>query len=170
MMEHHNDSSKVKFVCITHNPEETKSLGKKISRFLRKGDIVAFNGDLGAGKTCMIQGIVAGLNSRSCASSPTFTLIKEYTGDIPVYHFDLYRLIKPDEIEELGYEDYFYGNGITLIEWAGKIREYLPEENVLFIRIHIGNRLCYRKIVFEALEEKYTRLMEEIRFIEDTGD
>lgn len=170
MIEHHNENRKYyKYFYITHNPEETKSLGSNISRFLQKGDIVAFNGDLGAGKTCMIQGMITGINSKDWVSSPTFTLIKEYTGNIPVYHFDLYRLNKPEEIEELGYEDYFYGNGITLIEWAEKIREYLPE-NVLFIRIHMGNELYCRKIVFETQEKKYTKLMEELRFIENTRD
>ncbi len=94
---------------------------------LPAGSLIALVGELGAGKTCMAQGIIKGLGVVDAyISSPSYTLINEYQGRYPIYHFDLYRLDNSQQVEELGYEEYFFGQGVTIIEWADKVRELLP--------------------------------------------
>ena len=119
-------------VLVTHSAAETQALGVELGRGLTPGEVVAFYGDLGSGKTCMIQGICKALDVAGYVTSPTFILINEYAGrlqgrDLPVYHFDLYRLGGPDELEELGAEEYFYGRGVCMVEWAERAGELLPE-------------------------------------------
>ena len=119
-------------VLVTHSAAETQALGVELGRSLTPGEVVAFYGDLGSGKTCMIQGICKALEVADYVTSPTFILINEYAGwlqgrDLPVYHFDLYRLGGPDELEELGAEEYFYGRGVCMVEWAERAGELLPE-------------------------------------------
>ncbi|HOL22162.1 MAG TPA: tRNA (adenosine(37)-N6)-threonylcarbamoyltransferase complex ATPase subunit type 1 TsaE [bacterium] len=116
-------------VIITGNAKETEKIGRKIASLLKKGDIVAFTGELGSGKTTMIKGIVKHLTGYE-ATSPSFILINEYPGKIPVFHFDLYRLRCKIEMETLGWEEYLE-RGIVLIEWADRIIEVLPEETIL---------------------------------------
>ncbi len=122
---------------ITRRPEETRALGEKIGRKLREGDVVALIGELGAGKTCLTQGLGWGLgvDPKLYLTSPSFTLIKEYRGRLRVYHIDLYRLNSIEEVYELGFEEYFYGRGVTIVEWADRIETLLPPEHV---RIEIG--------------------------------
>ena len=122
---------------ITRSPEETRALGEKIGRKLREGDVVALIGELGAGKTCLTQGLGWGLgvDPKLYLTSPSFTLIKEYRGRLRVYHIDLYRLNSIEEVYELGFEEYFYGRGVTIVEWADRIETLLPPEHV---RIEIG--------------------------------
>lgn len=108
--------------------EETIALGRELAGELHPGDIVALYGDLGAGKTHLVKGICEGLGiSSDSVTSPTFTLVNEYVGSLPVYHFDVYRIERIEELFEFGYEDYFYGEGISLIEWPEKIEPLLPE-------------------------------------------
>ena len=123
---------------ISTSAEQTCQFGKALGKLLEPGDLVAFTGDLGAGKTCCVQGIAEGLGvqDNSVVTSPTFTLIQEYQGRIPIYHFDLYRLSREDEIYDLGYEEYFYGDGVTVVEWAERITAFLPAE-YLAIHLHI---------------------------------
>lgn len=168
-MSNNNSNSTNKFVYISQSPEGTKNLGEKLGKLLQEGDLVALNGDLGAGKTCLIQGIAVGLNSKDYVSSPSFSIIKEYSGDKPIYHFDLYRLTQPEELETLGYEEYFYGNGVTLIEWAEKIKHYLPESRLL-IRIKMGEDYLSRKILFEPSGRRYLEILEDIKGIDNFGD
>jgi len=150
------------YIFKSHNSNETKNLGKKLGKLLRKGDLIALDGDLGAGKTCLVQGIALGLNSKDDVTSPSFSLIKEYSGDIPIYHFDLYRLENNERIEDLGYEEYFFGNGITLIEWAEKIQKYLPEQ-MLKIMIKMNNKNNHvRTILIEATGKRYKEIIGEI--------
>jgi len=116
---------------VSSSPEETQALGEELAGQLEPGDVLAFFGDLGSGKTCMIQGICRGLGVADYVTSPTFILINEYAGrlqgqPIPVYHFDLYRLREAEELEDLGAEEYFYGQGICLIEWAEHAGRMLP--------------------------------------------
>ena len=116
---------------LSRSAEETQALGRDLVRWLEPGDVLGFTGELGSGKTCMIQGICRGLQVSGYVTSPTFILINEYAGrlagrPIPVYHFDLYRLACPDELEELGAEEYFYGQGICLVEWAERAGGLLP--------------------------------------------
>ncbi|MDE0185559.1 MAG: tRNA (adenosine(37)-N6)-threonylcarbamoyltransferase complex ATPase subunit type 1 TsaE [Candidatus Poribacteria bacterium] len=113
----------------TQSPEETQAIGVRLGQNLKPGDIVALIGDLGAGKTCLTQGIARGakIDSNQIVNSPSYTLINEYEGEIPIYHIDLYRLQRREEILDLGLEVYFEGNGICIIEWADRMLDLLPE-------------------------------------------
>lgn len=112
----------------TRSPEETFRLGEQLGRQAQPGQIYTLDGDLGVGKTVFTQGVAAGLGIQEPVSSPTFTIVQEYyDGRLPLYHFDVYRIEDPEEMEEVGYDDYFFGNGVCLIEWADRIREILPE-------------------------------------------
>ena len=115
------------FSTITHSSQETQELGKKIGKSLRKGDIVALCGELGSGKTTIVQGITLGLGVSKdiYVNSPSFVILKQYQGRFPVYHFDLYRLNDFRELTEIGYPDLLDNKGVVLIEWAEKIEKYL---------------------------------------------
>ena len=120
---------------ITASPDETRQIGEDFVKFLDTGKVVSFFGDLGSGKTCMIQGICAGLGVKGYVNSPTFIIINEYQGAIdsvviPVYHFDLYRVGGINELIELGAEDYFFGDGICLVEWSERASEILPDRRL----------------------------------------
>ncbi len=110
----------------TKSVDETQRLGEKLASFLKPGDILSLTGDLGAGKTCFTQGVARGLGIKRRITSPTFNLIKEYKNTLPLYHFDVYRIDTLEEMRDLGYEEYFFGEGITVIEWGDKIRPILP--------------------------------------------
>lgn len=116
-------------VIETKSPGETFQLGKKLGRMAAPGDICTLKGELGAGKTVFTQGVAEGLGITEPVSSPTFTIVQVYgDGRLPFYHFDVYRIGEIEEMDEIGYEDYFYGDGVCLIEWAERIEELLPEE------------------------------------------
>ncbi|MEW5768253.1 MAG: tRNA (adenosine(37)-N6)-threonylcarbamoyltransferase complex ATPase subunit type 1 TsaE [bacterium] len=115
---------------ITHSPEETRKLGEEIGKRLERGDIISLSGELGTGKTCFAQGIGRGLGITEGIRSPTFIIINEYQGRLPLYHIDLYRLEGSSRIYELGYEEYLYGEGVCVIEWGEKINELLPPEHL----------------------------------------
>lgn len=123
---------------LTKSAEETKKLAQKIAKKLENGAILALIGELGAGKTCFVQGLAEGLKTdKKCyVSSPTFTILKIYPGKIPLNHFDFYRLNNFDEFEDLGFEDYLKNNGITAIEWADKFLDKLPQ-NVICIEFAV---------------------------------
>ncbi len=125
------DSAEAGTEYETFSQEETFRLGERLARSAQPGWVVALNGDLGAGKTVFTKGMAAGLGIRETVSSPTFTIVQVYDGGrLPFYHFDVYRIGDIEEMEEIGYEDYFYGDGVCLVEWAGLIRELLPEHTV----------------------------------------
>lgn len=115
------------------NTTETIELGQKIGKLLHKGDVVALSGELGSGKTVLVKGVAEGLgvSEYDCVNSPTFVILKEYAGRAPLYHFDVYRLKDIREFSTVGYGEYFYGNGVCVIEWADKIKEALPEKYLL---------------------------------------
>ncbi|HCG98807.1 MAG: tRNA (adenosine(37)-N6)-threonylcarbamoyltransferase complex ATPase subunit type 1 TsaE [Candidatus Aquicultor primus] len=119
---------------ITHSPEETWELARKLAPMLTKGDFISLSGDLGAGKTVFAKGLAVGLGIDEPVTSPTFTIIKEYEGKLPLFHFDVYRLASAEELEELGADEYFYGEGVSVVEWGDRVEEILPEER-LSIRI-----------------------------------
>jgi tRNA threonylcarbamoyladenosine biosynthesis protein TsaE len=148
---------------ISTSTEETFKLGRKIGSLLQPGDLVAFTGDLGAGKTCCIQGIAVGLgvHDRKAVTSPTYTLIHEYQGRIPLYHFDVYRLAREEDLYDLGYEEYFYGDGVTVIEWADRILSFLPDEH---LTIHLFSQPDQtRCISFYACGKHYQQLVRLLR-------
>ena len=119
---------------ITSSPEETKKLGENLAQGFSPGQVVALFGPLGSGKTCLTQGICSGLGVKDFVVSPSFVLINEYEGKYKIYHIDLFRLEKLSEIINLGYEEYFYGDGICIIEWAEKAKEILPDKR---LEIHL---------------------------------
>ena len=132
--------------------EDTFRLGEEYGRSAKPGEIFCLEGDLGVGKTVFTKGFAAGLGINEPVNSPTFTILQIYeSGRLPLYHFDVYRLGEPEEIEELGYEEYFFGEGVCLIEWPGRVEDYIPE-NARFVRIEKdpAKGLDYRKIVIEA--------------------
>ena len=113
----------------THSAGETLATGKRFAATLRRGDVVALTGDLGAGKTQLVKGIAEGLGIAQEVTSPTFTLIHEYrSGKLPLYHIDLYRLDEAEEALKIGLDEYLGGDGVTVIEWADKFAELIPEE------------------------------------------
>ncbi|GAB6179601.1 tRNA (adenosine(37)-N6)-threonylcarbamoyltransferase complex ATPase subunit type 1 TsaE [Desulfotomaculum defluvii] len=147
----------------TSTPEETKQLGEKLATLLIPGDVICLNGDLGAGKTAFSQGVARGLGVSGAVTSPTFTLINEYEGRLPLYHFDVYRLSGPEDMEDLGYEDYFYGQGVCLIEWAEKVKEVLPRELLNINLFRESNAESVRNICFEPVGKRYQQLVEELK-------
>lgn len=119
-----------------NNETETRRFGLDLGREAKPGDVLALTGDLGVGKTTLTKAIAEGLGITDMITSPTFTIVKEYrSGRLPLYHFDVYRIGDPDEMYELGYEEYFYGDGVCVVEWADIIEDFLPENA---IRIHIS--------------------------------
>lgn len=113
---------------ISNSADETESFGRQFAGNVKAGDVLALVGDLGAGKTQFVKGLVAGLGDRTVVTSPTFTLIQEYSGGrLPVYHFDFLRLEDQQAAERLGLEEYFFGDGVSVIEWADRFRELIPE-------------------------------------------
>jgi tRNA threonylcarbamoyladenosine biosynthesis protein TsaE len=140
-------------VTETYSAEETFALGEKIGTEAKPGQVYTLLGDLGVGKTVFTQGVARGLGIREPVSSPTFTIVQIYDeGRMPFYHFDVYRIADVEEMEEIGYEDCFYGEGLCLIEWANLIEEILPEH---YTRITIEKDLekgfDYRKITIEEI-------------------
>ena len=112
----------------TFAPEETKEIGRQMGLHAKPGEIYLLSGDLGEGKTVFVQGVAQGLGIKGPVNSPTFTILQVYEeGRLPFYHFDVYRIGDVSEMDEIGYEDYFYGNGICFIEWADLIEDILPE-------------------------------------------
>lgn len=114
-----------------HTPEEMTQWGRWIGERLTQGEVLALYGGLGVGKTTLVRGIAEALHVQEPVTSPTYTIINEYEGDIPIYHIDAYRLRGSDDAFSIGIEDYLYGNGICIIEWAERIQEVLPEEAIL---------------------------------------
>ena len=133
---------------ITHSPEETRRLAADLLRELKPGAVLALHGELGAGKTCFVQGLAAALGVHQPVSSPTFTLIHEYPSKLPLYHADLYRIRDADDAIGLGLEEYFGGDGITVIEWAERATELLPPET-WHLTFEVGKDLTERIITIQ---------------------
>ena len=141
-------SGKRKMTIETDSQDETRNIGKIIGQQLQAGDVVCLTGDLGVGKTVLVQGVAEGLGIEEDICSPTFTLIQEYyEGRLPLYHFDVYRISNYSDMDELGYEEYFYGNGVCLVEWGDLVSELFPE-NTIYITIEkdLLKGFDYRKI------------------------
>ena len=143
-------------IVETFSADETYEYGRKMGAEARPGDVYCLTGDLGVGKTVFTQGVAAGLGITEPVNSPTFTIIQEYEdGRLPFYHFDVYRIGDLEEMEEIGYDDYFFGQGICLIEWAELIEEILPEKRIeVTIEKDLEKGFEYRKITIEERGEK----------------
>ena len=146
------------YQLISGQPEQTKDFAKRLAGLLKPGDVIALEGDLGAGKTTFTQGLAKGLEITRNVNSPTFTIIKEYQGRLPLYHMDVYRVA--DAFEDLGFEEYFEGSGVTVVEWAHLIEAQLPEE-LLLIQLYLESDGT-RRIVAEPKGERYEELCKEI--------
>lgn len=137
---------------LINNEDDTREFGHQLASHLKPGSVVALFGDLGTGKTTLTKYVGEGLGVEEVITSPTFTIIQEYRNSrIPLYHFDVYRLQSEQELLELGYEDYFYGEGVTVIEWADKIQNLLPLE-AISIFIQYGDSDQQRKYLVEGLD------------------
>jgi len=146
----------------SHSVNDTIKIGRILAKNLGKGDIVCLIGKLGSGKTVLTKGIAAGLGiKKEKIISPTFVLIRQYTSKIPLYHFDLYRIKSPKDILVLGYEEYLYDKGITVIEWADRLRNYLPDE-CLKVKIAMKGTKT-RLLTLETFGERYK---EKIKFFD----
>lgn len=147
---------------ISTSPAQTRKIGEQVGEYLKKGDIVTLYGTLGSGKTTLTQGIAQGLGvtPNQYVRSPSFVLINEYKGKLPVYHIDLYRLM-PEEIYQLGSEEYLFGKGVCIIEWAEKMYNLLPE-NVLSVRLELLTRNNERKLKVEG-KGRYLEILKHLK-------
>lgn len=144
-----------KKIIESFSPEDTFAFGAELGEKCNPGDILTLHGDLGVGKTLFSKGLGKGLAIDEPISSPTFTVVQVYdSGRLPLYHFDVYRIADIEEMDEIGYEDYFYGEGVCLIEWAEQIQELLPD-NVISITIEkdLEKGFDYRRITLEQKEK-----------------
>lgn len=141
-------------ILESFSESDTFEIGKKLAMNSKAGDIFALSGDLGVGKTVFAKGFAEGLGIKENISSPTFTFVLVYeNGRMPLYHFDMYRIADPEELEEIGYEDYFFGEGVCLVEWPSRVEELLPENTVrVSIEKDLSKDFMYRKIVVEGLK------------------
>lgn len=145
------------FERITMDSEETSQFAARLAGFLQPGDVIALEGDLGAGKTTFTKGLAKGLEIKKTVNSPTFTIIKEYKGKLPLYHMDVYRVA--DAYEDLGFDEYFEGDGVTVVEWAHLIEEQLPQERLtIYLYREEGDQ---RRMVFVPQGKRYEQLCKE---------
>lgn len=154
-------------IYTSSSPEDTQELGQTLGENLEAGDVVCLFGDLGDGKTCFAQGVAwgAGFALDDYISSPTFTMIHEYSGKWPIYHLDFYRIKSQEELLDLGYEEYLFGKGIVIIEWADRLDGLLPQE-----RLEVWLRkmnMMQREITVTAVGDRYIDLME--KWVQEVG-
>lgn len=141
------------------NLQSIENLGLKLGSLLEKGDVICLNGNLGAGKTTLTKSIAKGMGIYDYITSPTFTIINEYYGNLNLYHFDTYRLDNLDEASYLYFDEYFYGNGVCVIEWADKIKELLPED---YLELNITGSGNIRKIEFNSIGKRSESLLKDL--------
>lgn len=146
-------------VFNTHSPEETAKIAYRLGQIATQGTVITLEGDLGAGKTTFTKGLAKGLGIERNVNSPTFTIIKEYKGRLPLYHMDVYRV--EDAFEDLGFDEYFEGQGVTVVEWAHLIEDQLPSELLSIQILYAGEN--EREIVLIPKGEKYVQLCKEIQ-------
>ena len=146
---------------VSHSPEQTQKLGIRIGELALPGDIFLLVGDLGTGKTCLTQGIAWGLGIKEYAASPSFIIVRELYGRLPLYHIDLYRLDHLEEIAELGLDDYLYGGGVCVVEWAERGLDVLPQEYLL---IQIGYLAdTERSLQLKPSGERYREIIKQLK-------
>lgn len=155
------------YTWTLNNLEEMSAFASSLADTLRPGDVLLLEGDLGAGKTTFTQHLAKALGITKNVNSPTFTIIKEYEGTYPLYHMDVYRL--GEESEDLGFDEYFYGNGITVVEWAHLIADQLPEEYIQINLFHTGVE-GQRKVQLTLNGDRYVRILEKVNTFENISD
>lgn len=148
------------FQRITHAPEATRVIAAQLAELLEPGDVLTLSGDLGAGKTTFTQGLAEGLGVEDTVNSPTFTLIREYEGRVPLYHMDVYRLGEQASSDDLGIEEYLYGDGVSVIEWADFIQSLLPEDYLQVMIRKLGE--TEREITITGQGKRSSELVEEL--------
>jgi tRNA threonylcarbamoyladenosine biosynthesis protein TsaE len=146
---------------VVNNVKETEKIGFEIGKLANSGDIICLVGNLGTGKTHLTKGIAKGLEVDEYITSPTFTIVNEYSGRLKLYHFDVYRVNDPDEIAAIGFDEYIFDDGVSVIEWANYINELIPEE-ALWINIEKNseNNIDSRKISFNFSDKRYEYVKE----------
>jgi len=148
---------------LSLSAEQTFNIGLILGKILKKGDIVCLSGDLGTGKTAFVGGIAKAFSIDSYITSPTFTIVNEYSGEIPLYHFDVYRIGDIDELYDIGFEEYLYSDGVVVIEWAELVKDAIPEENIwIEITKDLSIGTDARKIKIEFNGERYKAYEEEM--------
>ena len=150
----------------SHSPEQTQLLGSYLGELAQKADVFLLVGELGTGKTCLVQGIARGLNVKEYAFSPSFVILREYHGRLPLYHIDFYRLDHIDELADLGLEEYFYGDGVCVVEWAEKGLQIVPRDNLLITLHYIPAFETKRSICLKPQGARYRELTEQLKIRE----
>ncbi len=145
----------------TRSPEQTQAFGQRLGKIAYPGDVILLVGKLGAGKTCLTQGIAWGLGIKEYAASPSFVLVRELYGRLPLYHIDFYRLENLEEIDELGLDEYFYGKGVSVVEWAEKALELLPPENLLIEMEHVAEN--ERRLRLKPTGRRYRQMLAQLK-------
>lgn len=141
-------------ILETFSYEDTQSVATEFAGTLQGGEFIAMYGDLGAGKTAFVQGVAKGLGISSHITSPTFTIVNEYEGRLPLYHFDVYRISDPDEMYEIGYDEYVNGDGVCIVEWAELIEELFPDKCIKITILKDNEKgIDYRKIIIDERGE-----------------
>jgi tRNA threonylcarbamoyladenosine biosynthesis protein TsaE len=148
---------------VSNSAAQTRNMGMKLGKSAAAGDVILLVGPLGAGKTCLTQGIAHGLGIHEYTASPSFVLVREYQGKLPLYHIDLYRLDKIEEVTQLGLDDYLYGNGVCVVEWADKGLGVLPEEHLL-IEMQIVSPLK-RRLSFMPRGMRYLEMLSKLKSV-----
>ena len=137
---------------LSHNVNETEALGQQLAQHLKKGDILAYYGDLGAGKTAFTRGLARGLGCTGRVTSPTFNIVNEYAGNIPLFHFDMYRLGSSDELYDIGWEDYLARGGVCAVEWSEIVEDALPAGTVTVTIRRCPDEEDWRLITVEGVD------------------
>jgi tRNA threonylcarbamoyladenosine biosynthesis protein TsaE len=148
---------------VSNSPEQTRKIGMKLGELAAPGDAILLVGSLGAGKTCLTQGIARGLGIHEYTASPSFVLVREYKGKLPLYHIDLYRLDRVQEVAQLGLDDYLYSDGVCVVEWADKGLSVLPGEHLL-IEMRIVSPLK-RKLTFIPKGTRYLKVLSKLKSV-----
>jgi tRNA threonylcarbamoyladenosine biosynthesis protein TsaE len=147
----------------SHSPEQTQLLGSYLGELAQKADVFLLVGELGTGKTCLVQGIAHGLDVKEYAFSPSFVILREYHGRLPLYHIDFYRLDRIEEIADLGLEEYLYGDGVCVVEWAEKGVPVVPRDNLLITIRYIPDSQTGRSVCLKPQGKRYYELIEQLR-------
>jgi tRNA threonylcarbamoyladenosine biosynthesis protein TsaE len=145
------------------SPEQTQLLGSYLGQLAQKADVFLLTGELGTGKTCLVQGIARGLHVKEYAFSPSFVILRQYHGRLPLYHIDFYRLDQIEEIADLGLEEYFYGDGVCAVEWADKGLHVVPQDNLLISIHYVPVSQTGRSICLKPQGERYNELVERLK-------